>query len=172
MVFKETFENNDITFFMSRLAFQEGIGTYQLALFTTQSSLINGFKAPELFVYLGRNWLFSNRSISNISIMLSLGIARNWEFSYKYAPYGLSVILQVVSLWSAVIWDPKWSVSVSGTRKQTAVNRQNTQFPHNRLPHNRPTDKTGFGGVQIAEDGGTAGSTPKENPSFLFHDLA
>jgi hypothetical protein len=38
---------------------------------------------------LGRNCtpLPPNAPISNISIILSLGIAKNWEFSYKYAPY-------------------------------------------------------------------------------------
>jgi len=31
LIFKEMFENNDIAFFMLRLAFQEGIQTYQPA---------------------------------------------------------------------------------------------------------------------------------------------
>jgi len=129
LIFKEIFENNDIAFFMLLLAFQEGIWTPQPSLFTTQSLLNNVKTAPELSNYLGRNWLLSNTPISNISIILSLGIARNWEFSYKYAPCGLSVLLQVLSLWSAFSWDRKWSVSLSGTQKQTAVNRQNGQFP-------------------------------------------
>jgi hypothetical protein len=60
---------------------------------------------------------------------------------------------------------------VSGKQQRRAVNRQNAQFPQNRLPHNRPTDKTEFGGVQLAEDRGMADSTPEENLTFLFLDL-